>query len=129
MTGAIRSLTSRTRAHDFGKAADRFLRGMPLQALSSRALIAHRYPHNFWLKFGAYGLATGVSLARVAGKKHFASDILVGGTLGYVPGKTIRPGGEKQNLTRGTSRVFRGCPFFFSQAPYMSHSAQYGYSK
>jgi membrane-associated phospholipid phosphatase len=27
-----------------------------------------------------------VSLARVAGKKHFPSDILIGGTLGYLTG-------------------------------------------
>ncbi len=38
------------------------------------------------VKWGAYGLATGVSLARIGGKKHFVSDVLVGATLGYVTG-------------------------------------------
>ncbi len=38
------------------------------------------------VKWGAYGLATGVILARIGGKKHFVSDVLVGATLGYVTG-------------------------------------------
>jgi membrane-associated phospholipid phosphatase len=50
------------------------------------AVIAHRYPHNRWLKWGAFALATGVSLSRYPAKKHFPSDILVGATLGYVTG-------------------------------------------
>jgi membrane-associated phospholipid phosphatase len=38
------------------------------------------------VKWGAYALATGVSLSRYPAKKHFTSDILVGATLGYVTG-------------------------------------------
>jgi hypothetical protein len=112
VTGAIRRLTSRTRAHNFGKAADRFLRGMPLQALSSRALIAHRYPHKFWLKFSAYGLATGVSLARVEGKKHFASDILVGGTLGICTWQDNKAGRREAELDSWDVPSFQGIPLF-----------------
>lgn len=48
--------------------------------------VAHRYPHKRWLKWGAYALATGVSLSRYPPKKHFPSDILIGATLGYVTG-------------------------------------------
>ncbi len=48
--------------------------------------IAHRYPKKRWLKFTAYGLATGVALSRYPAKRHYASDILVGSTLGYVVG-------------------------------------------
>ncbi len=53
------------------------------------SVIAHRYPHNRWVKWGAYALATGVSLSRYPAKKHFPSDILVGGTLGFITGTYI----------------------------------------
>jgi hypothetical protein len=46
---------------------------------------AHR-SHNNWVKLGAYALATGVSLSRYPAKKHFPSDILIGGTIGYITG-------------------------------------------
>ena len=42
-----------------------------------------------WLKWGIYGLAVGVSLSRYPAKQHFFSDILVGGTLGYVTGASL----------------------------------------
>lgn len=48
--------------------------------------IAHRYPDKRWLQWAAYGLATGVALSRYPAKRHYASDILVGATLGYVTG-------------------------------------------
>ena len=51
--------------------------------------LAHRYPHNHWLQFGVYALATGVSLSRYPAKKHYLSDILVGSTLGYVTGTYV----------------------------------------
>jgi membrane-associated phospholipid phosphatase len=71
---------------EFWEGGRSFPSGHAAASFAFASVIAHRYPHNFWLKWGAYGLATGVSLARVGGKKHFASDILVGGTLGYVTG-------------------------------------------
>jgi len=43
------------------------------------------YPHNPWVDWGVYALATRVSLSYPA-KKHFPSDILIGATLGYVTG-------------------------------------------
>jgi len=50
------------------------------------SVLAHRYPHNRWVKWGAYAAATAVSLARLPAKKHYPSDILVGSTIGYVTG-------------------------------------------
>ncbi len=50
------------------------------------AVVAHRYSENKWVKWGAYALATGVSLSRYPAKKHYPSDILMGATLGYVTG-------------------------------------------
>jgi membrane-associated phospholipid phosphatase len=53
------------------------------------AAIAHCYPHNRWIKWSAYALATGVSLSRYPAKKHYLSDILMGATVGYVTGAYV----------------------------------------
>lgn len=66
-----------------------FPSGHAATSFAFASVIAHRYPHNRWAKWGAYALATGVSLSRYPAKKHFLSDILVGGTLGYVTGTYI----------------------------------------
>ncbi len=71
---------------EFWEGGGSFPSGHAAASFAFASVIAHRYPNKRWLKWSVYGLATGVSLARVGGKKHFASDILVGGTLGYVTG-------------------------------------------
>jgi hypothetical protein len=63
-----------------------FPSGHAATSFAFAAVVAHRYPHKKWLKWTAYGLATGVSLSRYPAKKHFPSDILMGATLGYVTG-------------------------------------------
>jgi hypothetical protein len=63
-----------------------FPSGHAATSFAFAAVIAHRYPTNKWIKWGAYALATGVSLSRYPSKKHFPSDILIGATLGYVTG-------------------------------------------
>lgn len=71
---------------EFWEGGKSFPSGHAAASFAFASVIAHRYPNKRWLKWSVYGLATGVSLARVGGKKHFASDVLVGGTLGYVTG-------------------------------------------
>jgi hypothetical protein len=63
-----------------------FPSGHSATSFAFAALVAHRYPKNKWVKWGAYALATGVSLSRYPAKKHYPSDILIGATLGYVTG-------------------------------------------
>jgi hypothetical protein len=63
-----------------------FPSGHAATSFAFASTVAHRYPHNRWVKWGAYALATGVSLSRYPSKKHFPSDILMGATLGYVTG-------------------------------------------
>jgi membrane-associated phospholipid phosphatase len=41
------------------------------------------------IKFGAYTLATGVSLTRVLGQQHFPSDVLVGSVFGWMIGRYV----------------------------------------
>ena len=92
MTYGLKVATNRQYAYnptphaEFWEGGRSFPSGHAATSFAFASVMAHRYPHKFWLKWGVYGLATGVSLARVGGKKHFASDILVGGTLGYVTG-------------------------------------------
>ncbi len=66
-----------------------FPSGHAAASFAFASAIAHRYPHNRWVKWGAYGLATGVALSRYPAKRHYLSDILVGSTLGYVTGSYI----------------------------------------
>jgi len=63
-----------------------FPSGHSAASFAFAAVVAHRYPKNKWVKWGAYALATGVSLSRYPAKKHYPSDILIGATLGYVTG-------------------------------------------
>ena len=92
MTTGIKVATNRQYAYaanahgEFWEGGRSFPSGHAAISFAFASVIAHRYPNKRWLKWSVYGLATGVSLARVGGKKHFASDILVGGTLGYVTG-------------------------------------------
>ena len=41
------------------------------------------------MRFGAYGLASAVSISRFTGRKHFLSDVLVGSALGYGTGRYV----------------------------------------
>jgi len=52
------------------------------------SVIAHEYPGHM-TQLLAYGLAGGVSAARFAGQKHFASDVLVGSALGWYTGRQV----------------------------------------
>jgi membrane-associated phospholipid phosphatase len=57
-------------------------------AWSSAAVIATEYP-GFLTSFAAYGLATGVSVARVLGQQHFPSDVFVGSACGWLIGRYV----------------------------------------
>jgi hypothetical protein len=71
---------------EFWEGGRSFPSGHSAASFAFASVIAHRYPHNRWIKWGAYGFASAVALSRYPAKKHFLSDILVGSTLGYVTG-------------------------------------------
>lgn len=54
-------------------------------AWSIASVVAHEYPGPL-TQIGVYSLATLVSVARVGGKQHFPSDVLVGGAIGWLIG-------------------------------------------
>jgi len=52
-------------------------------------VVANQYGDSPAVRFAAYGLAAAVGLARVAARKHFPSDVLIGGALGYGIGRHV----------------------------------------
>lgn len=71
---------------EFWEGGKSFPSGHSAVSFAFASALAHEYPHNRWLKWGGYALAAGVSLSRLPAKKHFPSDVLVGGTVGYLVG-------------------------------------------
>ena len=77
-----------SRGDFFVSGGDSFPSGHAIYAWSLATVMAHEYP-GILTKLAAYGLATGVSVARVTGRKHFPSDVLVGSALGYGIGRMV----------------------------------------
>jgi membrane-associated phospholipid phosphatase len=78
--------TTNRGAGEFWEGGKSFPSGHSAVSFAFASALAHQYPEKRWLKWSAYALATGVSLSRLPAKKHFPSDVLIGGTLGYVTG-------------------------------------------
>lgn len=57
------------------------------------AAMARHYEHKRWVKWASYGAATGVTALRFTARKHFPSDLVIGGALGYLIGTSV--GGQK----------------------------------
>jgi membrane-associated phospholipid phosphatase len=74
-----------------------FPSGHSLIAWSTASVIAHEYP-GWATKLGVYGLASAISLARVAGDKHYASDVLVGSAAGWLIGKYVYKAHHERDL-------------------------------
>ncbi len=70
----------------FWAGGDSFPSGHSIAAWSAAAVFSNRYPEKSWVKFGSYGLASAISIARVTGKNHYPADVVVGGVLGYLIG-------------------------------------------
>src|ERR1700692_3365297 len=75
-------------AGNFGAGGASFPSEHALAAWSIATVIAHEYPGPL-TKLLAYGAAAGISLARVAARDHFPSDVVVGGALGYLIGRYV----------------------------------------
>ncbi|HEY5028632.1 MAG TPA: capsule assembly Wzi family protein [Candidatus Angelobacter sp.] len=57
-----------------------------LMAWSAASVLAHEYPGPL-TQVLAYGLATTVSVARVSGRAHFPSDVVIGSAMGWLIGR------------------------------------------
>jgi membrane-associated phospholipid phosphatase len=67
-----------------------FPSGHAIAVWSLATVVAYEYGERRPLvRFGAYGLASAVSLSRYTGRKHFLSDALVGSAIGYGIGRYV----------------------------------------
>lgn len=87
ITPAIKELTGRARPN--GGDTDAFPSNHATQAFAVATVIAGHYEHRPWVKWAAYGLATGVGVSRVYNNAHWTSDVLAGAAIGTLVGRTV----------------------------------------
>lgn len=69
-------------------------------------VVANEYGRNRRLvRFGAYGFATVVGLARFTGRAHFLSDVLVGSAIGYSVGRFVYVKHHDPTLDEDSKRI------------------------
>jgi membrane-associated phospholipid phosphatase len=78
-----------------------FPSGHAIETFALASVFAHEYPHKWWVQAIVYGYAGGVMAARLAANKHFPSDVVAGGAMGwfigdYVYGKRHNPELDKK---------------------------------
>ncbi len=74
---------------DFFQGGRSFPSGHAIETFSLAALVACQYGHRRWVPWLAYGIAGLVSTARLLERKHFPSDVFVGGSLGFLIGRHV----------------------------------------
>jgi membrane-associated phospholipid phosphatase len=60
-----------------------------MESFALASVIAHRYRAKKAVVVVAYGIATLVAASRFSGQKHFASDIVAGGVIGFFIGRHV----------------------------------------
>ena len=73
----------------FFHGGDSFPSGHAIESFALASVIAHRYRQKKAVVIAVYGLAILVSASRFSGQKHFASDILAGGAMGWFIGTHV----------------------------------------
>ena len=91
---ALKFATNRTRPDmggngSFFNGGDSFPSGHSMEAWALATVIAREYPDKPLVKYGMYSFATAVSLSRIANQHHYASDVLVGSSIGYLIGRFV----------------------------------------
>src|SRR5215467_1818821 len=94
VAGVLKEVFRRNRPDDhdpgeFWGGGRSFPSGHAIQAWSIASLVSHEYHHQPVVGIVAYGLAAVVSASRVAAQKHFASDVFVGGAMGWFIGRYV----------------------------------------
>ncbi len=100
-----RPLEGDGKGHFFRPISASFYSGHSTIAWSFASVIASEYPG--WLsKTLAYGAATGISLSRVSGQKHWPSDVFVGAITGFLIGKNVYHVRHDPEIDRDSYGVF-----------------------
>jgi len=66
-----------------------FPSGHAINTFGMASIFAHEYPHKTWLKVLIYAYAGTVVGARLAARRHFPSDVVVGGAMGWFIGDYV----------------------------------------
>src|SRR5438034_5666807 len=73
----------------FFKGKDGFPSGHAIETWSFASLISHEYAQSKVVPIVTYSLAAAVSVSRFTARKHYASDIVAGGAMGWFIGKYV----------------------------------------
>jgi membrane-associated phospholipid phosphatase len=74
---------------DFWAGGSSFPSGHAMESWAIASLLDHEFRHKRIVGITAYTLAGVVSIARIAAQKHFASDVVAGGTMGWFIGRHV----------------------------------------
>ena len=94
ITTAVKYATGRNRPFqgrhngEFWSGGDSFPSDHAAVAWAAASVLSHEYPGPL-PKLLAYGAAAAISAARVEGKQHFTSDVLVGSAIGWLTGEFV----------------------------------------
>lgn len=95
VSGVLKRVTQRPRplqesGHGrFFDEGNSFPSGHAVNVWSVATVVAEEYRDRPLVRYGAYGLATAVSLSRYTGRRHFLSDVLAGSAIGYGIGRYV----------------------------------------
>ena len=94
VAGILKEVTRRNRPDeknpsDFWGGGTSFPSGHAIQVWSIASLVSHEYKNKPIVAVAAYGLAGIVSASRIAAQKHFASDVVTGGLMGWFIGRYV----------------------------------------
>jgi len=94
----------------FFKGHSGFPSGHAIETWSFASLIAHEYGPSKVVPVITYGLATIVSVSRFTGQKHYASDIVAGGAMGWFIGKYVWDHHQDPNIHKRYDKLSRLMP-------------------
>ena len=80
-----------------------FPSGHAINSWALASIVAHEYPRPLIIPITAYGLSTLVSASRFAGRKHFASDIIVGAAMGWFIGDYVYAKRHNRELDKASA--------------------------
>jgi hypothetical protein len=113
LTTGIKTVANRQRPPEgkglFFEGASRLNSSFPSQhsavAWSIASVMVHEYPGRL-TELLAYGGASAIGIARVAGNNHFASDVLIGSAIGYFTGQEVYIGHSHDTNEIGSYGTF-----------------------
>jgi membrane-associated phospholipid phosphatase len=80
-----------------------FPSGHAVNSWALASIVAHEYSHTLIVPITAYGLATLVSVSRLAARQHFASDIIVGSATGWFIGDYVYAKRHNRELDKASA--------------------------